>query len=782
VFGDDCYRSLAAIGKPIDLAVIATPAKAVAGILDDASGAGLKAALLLTAAPNGDPPSMRRWNLDIAECARRNGVRLLGPHAYGLVRSDIALNATFSDIPALPGRLAVISQSGAVCTALLDFATPLRIGFSSVVTVGEGLDVDVPELLDVLVQDATTDAILLYMDEVRDARGLLSALRAAARVKPVVILKAGSSLEARALPMQPSPDEVFSVAMRRAGTVRVQTYAQLFAAARALAIGRIPQGDRVAIIANGRGPALLAADRAVTIGVKLATLAAPTLARLEQLLPGESMRGNPLDLRGDATVAGYGDATRTVLADAEVDAVVVLNVPRPSASPEAAARAVADIARAARKPVLAAWLGSVDRRDVSATLEAGGVANFYTPENAIEAFAFLASYRRNQAALLEVPAWQDEPSPPDLDTAERIRAAHLHPALSMLDSRATAALLAAFGIARDADGTLALLSVRSGKGFECAIGVHIDETFGPVITLGGGARFPFAPSVSALPPLNHRLASALVAASAADEVIAGNATAREALVRLLLQVSALVSALPWVRHLQLDPLLVDDGRVGVLDAAVAVDTQRAAATRYAHMAIHPYPAELATDVRLPDGARIHLRPIRPEDAVLEQRFVAGLSGETRYYRFFYQLNELTPQMLVRFTQVDYDRELALVALVDDPAAPNFRDFAGIARFIRALDRTSAEFAIVVGDAWQRRGLGRILMEHLVSAARAQDVHVLEGTVLRENSGMLRFVESLGFTTQVDPGDSEQMQVRLVLARQTSDTQKNAPANRGADMR
>jgi acetyltransferase len=809
VFDAVSYRSLKAIGKPVDLAVIATPPASVVSILDDAAKAGIASAVVITAASPGDPREAARWLDDVAARARSHRIRLVGPGAFGVIRTDLGLNATYSDVAAIRGRLALISQSGAVCTAMLDFASPMGIGFSSVLSLGDQVDVDAGELLDALVTDPATDGILMYLEDIAHARRFLSALRAAARTKPVVVLKAGRSLAGAAPNGAPSEDEVFDSALHRAGTVRVQTYTQLFAAARALAMGRIPAGDRIAIVANGRGAAVLAADRAIDVGVSLATLAPPTLATLEDILPGESTRGNPVDVRGTADAERYAAALEAVLADANVDAVIALQVPRPIDTPVAIARGAARVARASRKPVLAAWLGSVDRRDARVALEEGGIANFYTPENAVEAFSFLAAYRRNQAWLLEAPSSQADIDVPDLVAAEAIRARQRGGSGATLASDDTHALLTAFDIAhvgakvvlsvaaaratarelhypvmlvRDGpaprraiaanaralerdfarldDGTSVLRVVatpRVDAARAFAVGVHVDPTFGPVITLGAATRFSHGGRTTMLPPLNRRLARDMV--DDCDGDASGvDLPSREALVRLLLQVSAVVCALPWVRTIALEPVVVGDGVAVVADAHIDVNASRESAPRYAHMAIHPYPAELESIAPLADGQRLFVRPIRPEDVALEQRFVAALSGQTRYLRFFYQLHELTPQMLARFTQVDYDRELALVALPQNPDGATLDLFVGVARYILDADRSMAEFAIVIADAWQHRGVGRVLMQRLMEAARANGVSRIEGMVLRSNVAMLRFVDTLGFTSHDDPDDAEQVVV------------------------
>jgi len=824
------YPSLAAIGKPVELALIAVPYAAVAAVLNDAALAGVKAAIVLSAPPV-DPDAARRWHRDVLATAGARGIRVLGPHSFGVIRTDIGLNATHGTVVAHPGRLALVAQSGAVCTAMLDFAGSAGIGFSTVVALGGGMDVNFGELLDALLFDPGTDGILLYAEAVGDARRFLSALRQAARTKPVVVLKAGRSME-RGNADGPSPDAVFEAAMRRAGTVRVKTYTQLFAAARILAMSRISRGDRLAVVTNGHGPGTLAADIAADRGIVLADFSPATEKALAAVLPANVVCRNPVNVRGDATPQRLAAAVDATLSDPHVDAVLALHVARPGTSATDAARAVANVARRATKPVLGAWLGSIERREASAALEAGGVPNFYTPENAVEAFSFLAIYRHNQEWLLEVPPPQPEPHPPDLVVVERIRAEATSANRRVLTEMEMHTLLATFGLpvapaasadtlsealanarrlgypvtlgsetpAPDSDpqAPVARRRLRNGRmltqawvallggaaparkrtavilrkegvfdgSHDLAIGVHTDAVFGQVLTFGAGGTGAagIGERVVLLPPLNERLARDLIRgtpSAAAVLGVDGDAASMDALTRVLVQVSTLVCTLPWVRSLALDPVRVGDGRAEISGARVTIDPNfKPARRRYGHMAIHPYPIEMVADVTLSDGTPLHVRPIRPEDAELERTFVQGLSEQTRYFRFFYQLHELTPAMLARFTQVDYDRELALVAVDERGDA---RTIIGVARYIMSPDPESAEFAVVVADAWHGRGVAKMLMTRLIECAKGAGLKRLEGTVLRGNHNMLKFTAGLGFTTRDDPEDREQVTVTLVLA-------------------
>jgi acetyltransferase len=321
-----------------------------------------------------------------------------------------------------------------------------------------------------------------------------------------------------------------------------------------------------------------------------------------------------------------------------------------------------------------------------------------------------------------------------------------------------------------------------------------DPVFGPVISVGAAGHLRDAARVGVtLPPLNARIAEDLVhearrrvgldsvslddqsltaagahasadarAAAHAGAMTDAHADADAELVRLLLRLSTLAAMLPWVVHLSLD-VAKSGARVQVLAARLDTNAQRAPAERYAHMAIHPYPVELFERVALPDGTRVTVRPIRPEDGTLEREFVDALSPQTRFFRFFHQLAELTPPMIARFTQVDYDRELALVAVADAAPGEAHPAMVGGARYIGNPDAESAEFAVVVADAWQGRGVAHELMHRLIAAARRRGYRRLEGAVLRDNHRMLAFTRRLGFATRDDPDASEQVIVTLDLA-------------------
>jgi acetyltransferase len=820
VFGQRSYARLGDLPQPPDLAVLVTPARSVPQILEEAGAAGIKAALVLSsgfAEAGAEGAALQARALD---AARRAGVRVIGPNCLGVLRADCGLNASFAHRAALAGRLALVSQSGAICGALLDWAHGAGIGFSSVVSLGAAMDVDFGEVLDFLVADGETDAILMYVEGIRDARRFLSALRAAARVKPVVALKvgryaSGSRAASSHTGALVGSDAVFDAALRRAGTVRVKTYTQLFAAARALDTRPFPEGERLAIVTNGGGPAVIAADAAAENGVPLATLSPGTLRLLDEKLPAQWSKGNPIDIIGDAPPERFAAATAAALADPGVDALLAMYSPVAITAPGDAARAVAEAARGRRKPVLAAWLGDIQPNETRAYLDAQGIANFYTPENAVEAFALLCAYRRNQAQLFHVPAGRDpDEPPPDWGIVDAIRGRALAEGRSLLTEYEAKAVLAAFGlpvprsvIAKDRDAAVAaaravgfpavikLLSpdithksdvggvrldlhsaevvaaayddmlrhvralrpqarvegvvvqpmLRFAHAREVLVGVATDAVFGSVISFGaGGVSVEAAADTAvALPPLNAALACDLMQRTRLHRLLGAYrnvpAVDLDALAAVVLGVSRLVCAAPWVKEVDLNPVLAHPGGAVIADARIVIDPAQPprAAPRYPHLAIHPYPVELEGEIRLRDGAALRVRPIRPQDAGREQRFFDGLSERSRYQRFMQYMKALPPRMLARFTQLDYDRELALVALSGE-------EFVAVGRYAPNADGRTAEFALAVADAWQGHGIGQALLSRLCDAARAAGYRALVGRILDANRQMLELAAHMGF--------------------------------------
>jgi acetyltransferase len=829
--GQPCYPSIHAIGQPVDLAVIATPAATVPDILRACGQHNVPAAIVLSAGFGEQAGEGAALQVALLDAARAGNMRVLGPNCLGLMRPQLGLNATFSHNVAQPGSLALISQSGALCAAILDWADGRGIGFSAMISVGAADDVDFGDLLDYLALDPQTHGILMYVEGVRDARRFMSGLRAAARMKPVVVLKAGRQAEGSRAAMSHTgalvgADDVFEAALQRAGAVRADTIEQLFAAAQLLSARPRISGNRLAIVTNAGGPGVMATDCAVERGIRLAQLDEATLTRLDAVLPGHWPRANPVDILGDATPDRYATAVAACLDDSNVDGVLVMLTPQAMTAPTEAARRVIEAGAGSDKPILACWMGETQVREGRDLLNRNRIPAFDNPETSLQAFGYLNAYRENQHLLLQAPGALGDLPPPDVDGARLIVEGALAERRTLLTALEMRALLSSFhlptqpsvmarspgealsageilgfpvamkiaspDISHKSDAGGVRLNVRNAQavrgayndlldevrqhrpdakidgvsvekmyagkhGRELVVGVIADPVFGPVINFGAGgiAVEILRDRAVALPPLNAHLAEAMIrrtrVAKMLDAFRNQPPVQREALVRVLLRVSEMVCELPEIQEMDLNPLVADETGVYILDARVALNYQPPGARRrYDHVAVHPYPAHLIQNWQLADGTEVTIRPIRPEDADMEREFVQRLSPEAKFFRFRHSLQELTEEMLVRFTQIDYHREMALLATIRQDG----REFElGVTRYIVNPDGMSAEFALVVDDAWQNKGIGSRLLSALIEAARERGVKTLVGGILAQNSRMIDLAKSIGFTCHPTPDET-----------------------------
>jgi acetyltransferase len=849
VAGRPCFKSLRALPVAVDLAIVVTPAATLASIIEDAAERGVVSMLILCGGFAETGAEGKRLQQQLLARARKHGIRLIGPNCLGLMRPEIGLNATFARTGARPGSVALLSQSGAVMAALLDYAWTAGFGFSAAVSTGAGADVDFPELLDFLALDPATRSIVLYVEGVHDARRFMSSVRAAASAKPVVILKVGRHMTGLKAAMSHAGalvgnDAVYDIALKRAGAIRVKAYNQMFAATEALAAGRLPAGapaDRLAILTNGGGPGVLAADAVAESGVTLAALSPDAVRALDSLLPPTWSRGNPIDIIGDADALRFAQALKVLLDDDTNDGVLVLFCPTVRVDAEDAARALLEVASASTKPVVSVWLGEHEAARGGAVFKAAGLPALTSPERGVESFSYLARYVRHRRLRLQVPAPRVDEFDPDLGAARNVLRVALEAGHATLDESESKRLLDGFGIATvptflatDADAAVALAEqigypvvlkivatgvshksevggvllglqdpaqVRQGfvsirrnveqrapearfigvhvqamierpRGRELIVGIARDPHFGPVISFGmGGIGVEVLRDTAvALPPLNQFLAQELIAATRVAKMLGEfrgwPPIAMDALLDLLLKVSELACELPCVAELDINPVLADEAGVIALDARVVLgDGPLTADARYSHLAIHPYPKNLWRAVRLRTGHTALLRPIRPEDAEAEQRFVARLSPRSLYLRFHAPLRELSLERLIRFTQIDYDREMAFVAIDMQADA---EEIHGIARYTREPDGESCEFGIVVEDAWHGRGLGGALLTALEAAARERGLRRMTGLVMAENDAMARLMTSRGFEPHSDAGDATVVRfVKDLLAARTS---------------
>jgi len=820
VYGMHCYPSLSAVPEPVELAVIATPAPTVPGIVRQCVERGVPGAIIISAGFAEIGAAGRSLEAEIVQAAQGK-LRIIGPNCLGVIRPPFNLNASFASSSPAAGSVALLSQSGAICTAILDWARERNIGFSSFVSVGSMLDVDFADLIDYLADDPQTKSILLYIESIRDVRKFLSAARAVARSKPVIAIKAGRhEAGARAAASHTGAiagrDAVFDAAFRRVGILRVTTISELFNMAEILAMQPAPRGPRLAIITNAGGPGVMATDALMIGGGQLAELSSATMDALNAALPPTWSHGNPVDILGDAGPDRFRRAVELCADDPHVDGLLVQLTPQAMTNATATARQLVAFARLPGKPLLASWMGGPDVREGRTILNLASIPTFDSPEAAVQSFLNMVQYRRNLELLYETPAATPDDDQPDDDivrrTIDRARAEQR----TILTEVEAKTLLAAYGIpvnssvaARTADDAVEAargmgypvvvkllsttithksdvggvqLGVRDdsdvrraferiqanlaergqsaafdgvtvqpmlqGRGQELIVGSSLDPLFGPVVLFGAGGVLVeiLKDNALALPPLTRTLARRLIERTKISEALKGTrglpAAPLAELELLLVRFSRLVAEVAEIAEIEINPLMVRGDSLVAVDARATLVVPGTAVTGEARLAIHPYPDQYTAPLTLSDGSEVLIRAIRPEDEPLIVELHARHSDRTLWMRFFSLVRTLSRESLIRFCHLDYDRELALVAVSTE--ADGRSHIVGVSRYYVIGGAGTAEFSVVVTDDWQGKGLGRQLLQRLITAARERGVQQLNGLVLRENPQMLRLVQALGF--------------------------------------
>ncbi len=817
-----------------DLALIALPAQDVAAAMEIAARIKCKAAVVVSSGMSAAQAS------DLHKIARREGMYLLGPNSLGFQRPQLKLNASVAGDLSAVGSLALVSQSGALTASILDWAKSNGVGFSTVVSLGPNTAVDMAQVLDFLAADAQTRSIVVYLEGITHARSFMSALRAAANAKPVVVLKAGRQPEGNRAALTHSgsivgSDDVFDAALRRAGAVRVRSFVQLFSAAKCLSSRYRPVGRRLAVITNGGGPGVLAADWISTIRLELGIIAPERRAALQPLLGPLASLSDLMDLSEDANPEQFRAALLAAAQDSAIDGVLVIYSPKPGVDGAAIAKAVAQTQGQMAKPLLSCWMGDASAGSARAILAEALIPNFRTPEAAVGAFGNIASFYQNQQLLLQTPPPLSHLAQPDVQGARLLIESVLAERRKVLTEMESKALLASFHIpvtntllARNANEAMMIatqlgfpvvlkvdspdishksdvqgvalnlgtaLAVRDTyndmlrtikaqlpqahingvtvqkmvehRGArEVCVGLVTDVPFGPVITFGAGGTMIelFDDRAMELPPLNQFLARRLIERSRVARTLGewrgAPAASLEALEQILLRVSEMVCELPQLREMDINPILVgEDGAVAV-DARIVIDQSAGGQRDYHHLAILPYPAHYQQLWPLSGGGDYTVRPIQPDDAEMLQEFVRGMSPESRYFRFVSSIQELPANMLSRFTLIDYDREMALVALLTERSVNEAGEtveterIIGVSRFITNPDRESCEFSLVVADDFKGQGLGSRLMLSIMDVAREKGLTEIEGLVLAHNPNMLKLMKSLGFAIKAFPEDPD----------------------------
>jgi len=850
LFGRRCYPDVGSIPAHVDLAVIATPARGVPDVMEACGKAGVGGAVIISAGFRETGAAGALLEQRISAIRERYGMRVLGPNCLGFVRPDVGLNATFVEDMPPPGNIAFISESVALSSAILSWANYAHVGFSMIASLGSTIDIGFGDLIDFLSEDWDTKSILIYMESVGNAKKFMSAARAFALRKPIVVLKPGrfaDQVKAERYPgggFLAGNDAVYEAAFKRAGVIRVKDLAGLFHAAGVLDSKKLPRGPRLAIVTAAGlefaygGAGLMATDALIDFGGEPARLSPETIETLQNTLPPRWSEGNPVDVLGGADTAKYEQAIDACLADPGVDGVLVIYVPMNIAGPEDVARAVIDSAKKSWKPVLAAWTGGTPVRKARELLISSNIPTYATPEEAVRAYVHMFKYRRNLDLLYETPSELPERQA----LSKQILGGLIHQALAdgraylnekeskdFLESYAIPgvpartihteeeALRAAQDIGypvvikivsvqipsrKDVGGVITgiysaeqlagayarmmrevqerapgipiegvtLQKMLEGVDYKLILGSKRDRDFGSIIFFGmGGINAELIHDFSiGLPPLNRTLAKRLMDETKAYRLIQGYQGRKpanlEALEELLVNFSNLIVDFPEIAQIDINPLVIADGRPYAREVRIVLETSSIEDlliinyhSQYPHLIITPYPIRLIENWKLKDGTAVVLRPIKPEDEPLARAFLSSLAEETLRTRFFSSLDNITHEWLVFMCDTDYDRHLAIVAEISEKGQ---RRIIGVGTLHVDPEKNLGEFALLIHDDFQKRGLANKLLQLIIEHSREKGLGELEAQILSENDKMLGLARKLGFTKKWEQGGTQIVSLRL----------------------
>jgi acetyltransferase len=834
VLGIKAYPDVASVPEQVDLAIIVTPAPSVPGLMAECADAGVKGVIIISAGFKEIGPDGIELERQILAEARRGRIRIVGPNCLGVMCPLTGLNATFASSMAKPGSVGFISQSGALCTAVLDWSFKEGVGFSAFVSIGSMVDVNWGDLIYYLGDDPRTKSIVIYMESVGDASSFLSAAREVSLTKPIIIMKAGASEAAAKAAASHTgalagSDAVLNAAFRRTGVLRVNSIDDMFSMAEVLAKQPRPKGPNLTILTNAGGPGVLATDTLMAVGGTLAELTDETIAALNDVLPKHWSHSNPVDILGDAGPDRYATAIEIVSKDPNSDGLLVVLTPQAMTDPTRTAERLKQVELAPGKPILASWMGGADVAAGDHILSQSNIPTFAYPDTAAKIFQYMWRHSYSLQAIYETPVLVDSPgSPPKRDEVARIIQEARDGGYTTLPEAESKDILAAYGIpvvrtlfAADVDAAIAaadelgypivlklysktithktdvggvqlnlmkadavreafaLIQKNVGEkvgaehfhgvtvqpmvrtsGYELIIGSSIDSQFGPVLLFGTGGSLVevFKDRALGLPPLNTTLARRMMEQTKIYTALKGvrgrGSVDMAKLEELMVRFSQLVVEQPWIKEIDINPLLVSEDQIIALDGRVLLHDADTPQSELSYPAIRPYPQEYVRPWTLKSGGEINIRPIRAEDEPLMVKFHEGLSDDTVYYRYL-GLQTLRQRVqhdrLTRLCFIDYRRAIALVAEVGNGNGDH--SIIGIGRLSKDNTQNEAEFAIVVSDSHQGEGLGTELVKRMLEVGEKEGLDRMYGTILAENRRMQNVCRKLGFKMHRPEGTS-----------------------------
>ncbi len=839
VAGILAYSSITELPLVPDLAIICTPPQTVPGFIQELGIKGTKTILVMSTDldqyVNGSKQTLRQLMM---EYAHQYSMRILGPNCLGVITPRTGLNASFGHTHITQGQIAFVSQSDSLGIAVLDWAHAKGIGFSYFISLGDCADIDFADVIDYLGGDPYTTSILLYIEHIHNARKFISAARSASRNKPIVVIKSGimeNEINIKSLPgnITVLSDNIFDGLFRRAGMLRVFDIAELFDAVETMAKSKQLRGDRLAILSNGGGPAVMAKDILAVHEGQMATLSPHSYQELEKELQNNFFGSNPIRIIDHASSEMYARSLEILLNDQEVDAVIVIHVPTAFASSEDIAGAIVNTVGRSRKNIFTVWLGEEDTVQARKIFALAGIPTYETPDQAVRLFMDMVRYRRNQELLMETPDSVPKEFSPNPEAASHIVKNALAEGRNRLNESETKNILSEYGIpvvdahvatnteearivAQDIGYPVALKILSSDikskqdvggvildletpeelqkatqsmlsrvkniqpeakiEGFlvqkmarrpgahELLAGIITDSHIGPVVIFGqgGAAAKIFKDRAVGLPPLNMTLAKELIQRTQISKLLEGYQGQLNAdlySIRLtLVQLSQLIIDIPEIISLSINPLFADSSGVLALDAQI--ETIPTSISGPARLAIRPYPEYLEEYTTLDSGQKVLIRPIRPEDEHRHRKFFNQLSQEDVRLRFFGFIHQFSHSQMAKYTQIDYDREMAFIAVNIENCEQG--DTIGVIEAYFDPDNITAEFAIVVRTDLKNKGLGTLLMEKIIQYCKNRKTKELVAYTLRENTAMQVLGEKFNFQIKNLPKEPETVELRLKL--------------------
>ncbi len=838
------HKSVKHLPKTPDLAIVCSPLDEVPEIIHSLKERGTRGAVLMgsgfaTMTPD-ERMDIKSTILSVADSPK---IRLIGPKSLGFMVPSLHLNASLAHSDITPGKVAFISQSDSLFVTVLDWARAKGVGLSHMIALGSRIDVTFADILDYLGSDPLTRSIMLYVESIKDARGFMSAARAASRNKPVLVIRPGQALDTvlgdrklRETGDHRLVDAVYDVAFRRAGMLRVENIDGLFDAAQTLGTPRHVSGKKLAILTNGTSAGILAADRLLDGGGELAELSEKTVESIDQVLGAENWsRSNPVDIPFDSGGKAYSEVLKLLIKDRGSNGILVMHVPWTAQPDVEVAEALRDSLKRVKRMVLTAWLGSETADEAREVFHRADIPTYETPTHAVRAFLYMAEYLQNQEMLIETPDSLPTDFFPDTEAARTIVAKALDQGRDSLTEPEVKDLLASYGvpvvetriaisakeavIAADELGYPVALKLRSPQiphpfdvgavlldletpervwegaasilarcarerpdayieGFtvqkmgrrpgahELFISADVDAVFGPVMAFGHGgmAREMIQDKALTLPPLSMSLARELVGRTRISTLLNGSPSQLpveiDDICLTLIQISQLLVDVPQITSIDINPLYADSEGVLALGGKIGIVPFHGEGE--SRLAIRPYPRELEEVVTLKTGQSVTLRPIRPEDEDAHRAFLGSLSDDDLRLRFFGVVQrDFDHKDIARFTQIDYDREMAFIATAfDENGSP---EILGVMRTNTKPDNTDAEFAIVVRSDRKGTGLGSLLFEKGIRYTKGRGTNMLSGQTMVENKAMQGLSRKFGFVVSPDPHDEDLVAMALDMA-------------------